>query len=431
MRLLRFGCSLRPAGGVMAAALALAALVHGPAVRAAATVADLSATPQMLPLAQGGERALSPRLTRGAGGAIVLSWQEQHGERAELRYARWTGTHWSAPETVARGRDWFLNWADTPAVLPLADGLLAHALVKSGAGTYSYDVQLFGRRPQGNWQALGPAHNDGSASEHGFVSALPWAGGALMIWLDGRETVGAGHDHASHSDSEQAGKGAMTLRSAEVSVEGRITMAQQIDTRACDCCATDLIASGDDALAIYRDRSDNNVRDISVARYRNGRWQTLHTFADGWQIDGCPVNGPRLAAHGNTLVAVWYSAANNVPKVRAAFSADGGEHFSAPQTVFERDTLGRVAAVMLPDGRAVLGHFRQDGTQAHWQLAMLSPGGKPVAEKILFSVPASRASGVPQLLLTDQQQLLVAWTEVDGKTTRIRSARLDLSARGD
>lgn len=437
MRLLRFGFSLRPESvRKLAPSLVLALVAAGASTsESLATESPVVAgEPHMLPLAQGGERALSPRLTRGAGGAIVLSWQEQHGDSAELRYAHWTGRAWSAPETVSRGRNWFLNWADTPAVLPLANGLLAHALVKSSAGTYSYDVQLFGRRPDSGWQALGTAHDDGTASEHGFVSALPRGNGALMVWLDGRETASAGHDPASHGGSDHAGGGggAMTLRSAEVSVDGRIGMAQQIDARVCDCCATDLVASGEDALAIYRDRSERNVRDISVARYRGGRWQTLHTFADGWQIDGCPVNGPRLAARGDKVVAVWYSAAGNVPKVRAAFSIDGGEHFSAPQTVVEGNTLGRVAVAMLGDGSAVIGHFRQDGAQAHWQLLMRAPSGKEfAAKKSVFSVPASRASGVPQLLLTDRDQLLMAWTEVNGKETRIRSARLDLSPRGE
>ena len=41
------------------------------------------------------------------------------------------------------GYDWFVNWADVPSVVRLANGTLAgHWLQKSGADTYAYDVRL-------------------------------------------------------------------------------------------------------------------------------------------------------------------------------------------------------------------------------------------------------------------------------------------------
>ena len=77
------------------------------------------------------------------GDRLLLSWIERSGDRATLKFADRTGSGWSGPRTVATGTDWFVNWADVPSVVRLADGsLAAHWLQKSAASTYAYDVRL-------------------------------------------------------------------------------------------------------------------------------------------------------------------------------------------------------------------------------------------------------------------------------------------------
>ena len=50
---------------------------------------------------------------------------------------------------------------------------------------------------------------------------------------------------------------------------------------------------------------------------------------DGWKIDACPVNGPAVAAAADTVVVAWFTAAD-MPRVRLAYSRDGGRSFAAP-----------------------------------------------------------------------------------------------------
>src|SRR5690606_23551401 len=60
---------------------------------------------------------------------VILSWIERTGDTATLKFAETTPTGWSEPQTVASGRDWFVNWADVPSVARLKDGtLVAHWL---------------------------------------------------------------------------------------------------------------------------------------------------------------------------------------------------------------------------------------------------------------------------------------------------------------
>ena len=49
----------------------------------------------------------------------------------------------------------------------------------------------------------------------------------------------------------------------------------------------------------FRNRTDDEIRDIYVTRYEMGRWtagKAVHD--DGWQIHACPINGPAVSAHG-------------------------------------------------------------------------------------------------------------------------------------
>ena len=104
---------------------------------------------------------------------VLLSWIEQAGATATLRFAERTALGWTAPRTVASGDDWFVNWADVPSVVRLADGrLAAHWLQKSGADTYAYDVRLSYSAMTGqNVGAVVPAaHRRHAQSEHGFAS---------------------------------------------------------------------------------------------------------------------------------------------------------------------------------------------------------------------------------------------------------------------
>ncbi len=48
-----------------------------------------------------------------------------------LNYSRYTDDAWGAAGTVSESEDMFVNWADLPSVVPLADGhLAAHWMVE-------------------------------------------------------------------------------------------------------------------------------------------------------------------------------------------------------------------------------------------------------------------------------------------------------------
>ena len=249
-----------------------------------------------------------------ADGRALLSWLEPAGAgRHALRTAlREPGGAWRAP---------------------LPDGTwLAHWLRQVAAGPYAYHVALaVSRDGGGSWGAPFRPHGDLSETEHGFVSLVPWNDGAAGVWLDGRGT---------------ANDGPMTLRFTTIAPSGVAAPDVEVDPRVCDCCQTALARTTRGLVVAYRGRADGEIRDVAVRRFEDGRWSdAILVSEDGWHYPGCPVNGPAVAARGDTVAVVWFTAAGGTPRVYAAFSTDGGAAFGPRMQVDDGRPAGRVDVV--------------------------------------------------------------------------------------
>src|SRR5262245_10468435 len=149
--------------GVLASALALSA---GTASRS--RTSDWPPALKSLP-SPAADRSAQAQLSSSERG-IILSWIEQAGDRATLKYAEKTPEGWSASQTVASGADWFVNWADVPSVVRLADGTYAaHWLQKTAGSPYAYDVRITHSTDGNSWSPAISPHSDGTKTEHGFA----------------------------------------------------------------------------------------------------------------------------------------------------------------------------------------------------------------------------------------------------------------------
>ena len=145
----------------------------------------------------------------------------------------------------------------------------------------------------------------------------------------------------------------MTLRHTTISAGGELSGEVVLDSRVCECCQTSAAQTSEGAVVVYRDRSEKEVRDISIVRFSRGRWtepEIVH--GDGWEIEGCPVNGPSVAASGRRVAVAWFTAAKDTPRVKIAFSEDAGASFGQPVQVDDGSPIGRVEVLMLRDGSA-------------------------------------------------------------------------------
>ncbi|MGD8375042.1 MAG: sialidase family protein, partial [Acidobacteriota bacterium] len=358
-----------------------------------------------------GPGATTPFLVADADG-ILMSWLEERDAGHALRFARWDGG-WSTPRTVIEGEPFFVNWADFPSLLPLGgESLVAHWLARSGEEPYAYDVRIARSGDGGRtWSRPVSPHHDGTPTEHGFVSLLPGEDGAFVaIWLDGRA------HHGQDSTRETA------VRAARF--DGKSFADETVlDPRVCDCCQTAAVSTPDGLLVAYRDRSTEEIRDIALVRRSGDTWtKPAPLHEDGWKIAACPVNGPALAALGDEVAAVWFTAADGPPgRVLAAFSRDGGRTFGEPLRIDDGEALGRVDVVRLDAWRALVTWMERSGEEGQaalrfrvaWREGRLEP---PVD---VARISAARAAGFPRIA-TWNGTTLVAWTDPDAGAIRLR-----------
>jgi hypothetical protein len=356
-----------------------------------------------------------PNLFTDSAGNIFLSWIEKNGDTGILQYAKLENDKWTKSITIASGNNWFINWADYPQFISNGkNGFLASTLVKRGKSTYAYDVQLFHSEGGLNWNGPILPHDDGKEAEHGFVSMSPTGNNVMISWLDGRNSAmsGEGHDMDHHG-------GAMTLRAGIFDYTGNKVSEWELDNRVCDCCQTGTVQTNNGPVVIYRDRSEEEIRDISIVRLIDNKWTSPKPiYTDSWKINGCPVNGPKMDAKGNTLAIAWYSEPNNQPEVKVIFSADGGESFNKPIKINEGKPTGRVDICLMEDSSAWVSWIEKEEIKIV-RVTEKGKAGKPIT---ISRVSQKRTSGFPQMT-KDGNSMVFAWTD-DTDSLFVKTARV-------
>lgn len=354
----------------------------------------------------------APQLASNARGEAALIWVDPgaEGQPNAVKVSTYLAgaSAWSSAQRVHESPNVAVDPWDTPQlVIDNRGALTAVWPQREGAGG---PLASRSRDHGATWEPATPLAPDGQAVE--FASIAPRGdGAALAVWLDGRD--------------RETTK-AQSLRSRILFSNTPDTL---IDPRVCDCCATGIAVFPDgSAIAVYRNRSDDEVRDISFARLKNGAWSPPAPLSrDGWKISGCPVNGPAVSANGARVVAAWPTAADGGMRVYAATSASAGEPFLMPARVDDGHPLGHVGAVQLKGGDAFVSWVEAGAAanEAFILLRRVSADGSLSVPARLATVPRARRLGVPRItLLVDYDQgnpaqLLLAYTRVEGEVSHV------------
>ena len=351
-------------------------------------------------------------------GTLSLSWiSSEQDNNASLHFSQLKNGKWIKPQKIADGSDWFVNWADFPAHAINEDLILTSYLKKSDSGTYTYDVLLNLRKLTGEKIKQDFLLNtDGIKAEHGFVSIIPNNNkGFFITWLDGRNTVEKKPD-GDHKP--------MTIRFAEVTNKGDIINESELDAAACDCCQTSIANTNDGPIVVYRDRSDKEVRDVYSVRNINGVWEDPNpVHKDGWIINGCPVNGPKVASNSKNLAIAWFTASNGNPLVNLSFSKNNGASFDKPIKINDVNAIGRVDIAFLNDDEAIVSYMEVDDAGTYLRIKKVSVNGK-VSEPITISkIDGGRNTGVPQLEIINNE-IFIVWTIFVEGMNQLKSIKL-------
>jgi hypothetical protein len=365
--------------------------------------------------------ATGPRVSGDQNSGLILSWMEPGESGTSLQYSRFKEGAWSDASSVTEIADMFVNWADLPSVVPMpGTRLAAHWLQMSADLPYAYDVVYTQSLDDGiSWSEPFRPHTDGTPTEHGFVSIFAHGPRSGLIWLDGRKTVNDVPDDPAASG--------MTLRAAFVDENLALHAEQVVDELICDCCQTDVAIAVSGPVAVYRDRSTSEIRDVYVTRFVDGEWLPGRPVADDqWQIPGCPVNGPSIAARGETVVIAWFSGADNRPVVRLSSSRDSGVTFSTPIEIIDGSVLGRVAVLLLDDNEVAVSWLQASGGGAG-DIQVRRVGVDGTLGPIRTVSKGAASFSVPQMVRSGDD-LIFVWTESADSVDRISSARVPMAA---
>jgi hypothetical protein len=217
----------------------------------------------------------------------------------------------------------------------------------------------------------------------------------------------------------------MTLRGAVIGSDGRrIGEDAEIDGRVCDCCQTDVAITDEGPVVVYRDRGEGEVRDIAIVRREAAGWSLpVFVHEDRWRIDACPVNGPAVDARGQAVAVAWFTAPDR-PRVRVAFSSDGGRSFGPPVEVASGRVAGRVDIVLLADRLAVVSWLQSSAGGAEIRAQPFTPTKSAGPAVVIAATTIQRPSGFPQMVRAGKG-LMFAWTD-SGESPRVRTAWAEL-----
>lgn len=338
-------------------------------------------------------------------------------------YSQLENDQFSSPKLITQGSDWFINWADFPAIAQNKGVLMVHILQKSSPDTYAYDVKLnVLSKGQEDWKTGLNLHQDSTQTEHGFVSAIASSDSTFFItWLDGRNTGGGGHDG-------HGAVGAMSIRAAELDLQGNVTWDELLDARTCDCCQTSAAMTEQGTVVVYRNRSDREIRDIAITRQVDGHWtEPMIIHADGWEIKGCPVNGPKVAAMNNTVLVGWFTDVNQSSQVKLAFSSDAGASFAAPQLIGESGDMGRVDLALLDEENGLVSWMGMENDSTFLYVRRINKAGDDFPIRKVTTMDPARNSGFPQMEI-HSGKIYFAWTELEEEGSKIGLSRINLDS---
>jgi hypothetical protein len=351
-----------------------------------------------------GSGSAEPNLAVAPDGRVFMSWIEPAQGKGNVLYFSVLQTDtWSAPKVIARGSNWFVNPADFPSVVVMPDGTLASQwLVSTGEqDSEVYDINVaFSKDGGATWSKPVVPHRDHKKRQHGFASLTPLPDGKLAaIWLDGR--------NMKDEDS-----GDMALMYTTVTPAGVLGPEVQIDKRVCECCKTGMAATADGLVAVYRGRSEQEIRDISIVRFANGKWSAPEELTkDGWKIEGCPVNGPAVSSTGKNVAVAWFTAPNEKAQVNLMMSSDSGKTFGKKIRIDEGNPAGRVEVLSMPSGEAFVSWIERvsgGGSQLH--VRQMAANGTPAAPVNVSGTVRVASGGFPKMVASPRG-LVLAWTD--------------------
>jgi hypothetical protein len=371
----------------LSAGCARVSRVKQSAARASAAPSDaLAEASERVRVSAEGLSAAEPAVAAGRDGAVYVAWVGHGaGKEADVWVTRVEGASGrpvGEPARVNPKPGEATAWrGDAPSVAVSAEGAV-YVVWTARAGEGGQATTLYVSASRDGGRSFGePARvNDDSApGVHGMHSLAAGGDGRVYVaWLDERD-IAAAQDgaHAPGQMSKQMSgqmRGPVPMHGEQnrevffsYSTDDARTFAanRRIAAEACPCCKTSLAVSVDGRVYVgWRQVLPGDFRHIAVASSADGG-ETFNAPTvvsdDRWELRGCPVSGPALAAgEGGRLTVLWFTAGDaGAAGLYSAESGDGGHTFAPRRAVSEVGARG--TPQLLRDARGAFAVFEAEG----------------------------------------------------------------------
>lgn len=349
------------------------------ATSAPAKLADVSSPVRV---SAEGLNAAEPAVAAGREGSAYVAWVGHGaGKEADVWLSRVEGAEKKSggePARVNPKPGEATAWrGDAPSVAVAQDGAVYVAwTARAGGGAHATTLYVSASRDGGrSFGEPARVNDDSKPGVHGMHSlAVGEDGRVYVAWLDERD-IPEEHGGDAQAAKQMSGKMPMPMQHGEqnrevffsYSSDGGHTFAKnrRVAVEACPCCKTALAVSrGGRVYVGWRQVLPGDFRHVAVASSADGG-ETFDAPTvvsdDRWELRGCPVSGPALAAgEGERLTVVWFTAGDaGNPGLYASESQDGGRTF-APRRVLSEVSV-RGTPQLLSDARGNFAVFEGEG----------------------------------------------------------------------
>jgi hypothetical protein len=341
---------------------------------------------------------------------LLLSWVEGIEPENRVRFSVLEDKGWSKPQTIVRTTT---KLAASPQVRSFQNGSLAAAWMVSKKQTdFRFAAEMYlARSDDGgqHWSAPVIPYSEQARLYNAQMSLSTLKNDELaLVWTDTR--------NLKSNNRYQ-------LMAGIVDQNGKINTEWILDDDVCSCCTTDIAVKGKDWLVAYRDHLPGEVRDISLARLRNGNVTKKIIYNDDWVISGCPSNGPNVSWLGSQVMVTWFTAVGGVGRVKVVFSEDNGKTFG-PIVELDNNANGYVSAFLYEQGFGVIAWRGRSGAEEELRVARVSPDGKIQNKIAIFRGDFPRWPSKYPSLVRAGEEAFVAWTVLG---PRVRLAKLPVA----
>jgi len=264
-----------------------------------------------------------------ADGSLLLSWMQD--KKLFFARSRDHGESWTLPLQLADATAGYDGGDVRPRMVADASGhvLIAYDSFKD----QHWNAQIWLLSSDDGGVHFGPpvAFEPGASSQRLPVLIRESSGRIIMAWQDKRLS-GPQHRPGASIAYALSDDGGHTFTPSAIAEES-----------SCECCHIGAASgAGQPATLAFRAIFPGSVRDHVVLPFQvDGQAGRARRVAvDNWVTDACPHQGPALAYSGKGILhVVWFTQGKNRQGLFYARSSDGGQHFEAPQSLGNTETM--------------------------------------------------------------------------------------------